>query len=47
MQVQTVQKTVDSVVQFWMVVDTPVVCKRQVLWFDSAENCGITASAVL
>ena len=30
-----------------MVVDTPVVCKRQVLCFDSAENCGSTASAVL
>ena len=28
-------------------VGTPVVVQRQVLGFDSAENCGSTASAVL
>ena len=45
--VQTVQKTGDSPGAVLGLVGTPVVVQRQVLGFDSAENCGSTASAVL
>ena len=46
--VQTVQKT-DEIPQvvFLDTVETPVVVQRQVLGYDSAENCGISAVAVL
>ena len=30
-----------------MVVDVPVVVQRQVLWLGRAENCGVSAVAVL
>ena len=45
--VQTVQKTGDSPGAVLGLVGTPVVVQRQVLGFDSSENCGSTASAVL
>ena len=46
--VHTVQKT-DEIPQvvFLDTVETPVVVQRQVLGYDSAENCGISAVAVL
>ena len=45
--VQTVQTTGDSPGAVLGLVGTPVVVQRQVLGFDSSENCGSTASAVL
>ena len=46
--VKTVQKSAEIPRRSsWTGWDTPVVVQRQVLGFDSSENCGSTASAVL